>query len=84
MAGVTAAKNQHQVFDVSLPESGPKCFDDDGRLKRTGKILCYLKVLFFFFFFLPRALLFKLSLLLMALFLSATMLQGLCGLQVRT
>lgn len=49
MAGVTAAKNQHQVFDVSLPESGPKCFDDDGRLKRTGKILCYLKVLFFFF-----------------------------------
>lgn len=83
MAGVTAAKNQHQVFDVSLPESGPKCFDDDGRLKRTGKILCYLKVLFFFFF-LPRALLFKLSLLLMALFLSATMLQGLCGLQVRT
>lgn len=83
MAGVTAAKNQHQVFDVSLPESGPKCFDDDGRLKRTGKILCYLKVLFFFFF-LPRALLFKLSLLLMVLFLSATMLQGLCGLQVRT
>ncbi|KDO80519.1 hypothetical protein CISIN_1g0115801mg, partial [Citrus sinensis] len=38
MAGVTAAKNQHQVFDVSLPESGPKCFDDDGRLKRTGTL----------------------------------------------
>ena len=82
MAGVTAAKNQHQVFDVSLPQSGSKCFDDDGRLKRTGKILCYLKVLYFFS--LPRALLFKLSLLLMALFLSATMLQGLCGLQVLT
>ncbi|KAH9757137.1 Amino acid permease 3 [Citrus sinensis] len=38
MAGVTAAKNQHQVFDVSLPQSGSKCFDDDGRLKRTGTL----------------------------------------------
>lgn len=31
---------QHQAFDVSvdvLPQSGSKCFDDDGRLKRTGK-----------------------------------------------
>lgn len=30
----------HQVFDVSVdvpPEGGSKCFDDDGRLKRTGK-----------------------------------------------
>lgn len=31
---------QHQAFDVSvdvLPQSGSKCFDDDGRVKRTGK-----------------------------------------------
>lgn len=31
---------QHQAFDVSVdvqPQSGSKCFDDDGRLKRTGK-----------------------------------------------
>uniref|UniRef100_A0A2N9ED13 Amino acid transporter transmembrane domain-containing protein n=1 Tax=Fagus sylvatica TaxID=28930 RepID=A0A2N9ED13_FAGSY len=31
--------HQHQVFDISidmLPRSDSKCFDDDGRLKRTG------------------------------------------------
>ncbi|KAB1210503.1 Amino acid permease 2 [Morella rubra] len=41
-----ATKNQHphhhhQVFDISidvLPQSGSKCFDDDGRLKRTGTL----------------------------------------------
>ncbi|KAG6626216.1 amino acid permease 3-like isoform X1 [Carya illinoinensis] len=39
-----AAKNQlshHQVFDVSVdvhPQGGSKCFDDDGRLKRTGTV----------------------------------------------
>lgn len=38
MAENTAAKNQHQVFDVSLPQGGSKCFDDDGRLKRTGTV----------------------------------------------
>lgn len=37
-------KNQlahHQVFDVSVDvpqQGGSKCFDDDGRLKRTGMI----------------------------------------------
>ncbi|KAI6690967.1 hypothetical protein NL676_027795 [Syzygium grande] len=37
-------ENQHQnnqVFDVSLdvpPQGGSKCFDDDGRLKRTGTV----------------------------------------------
>jgi hypothetical protein len=34
--------NHHQVFDVSvdvLPQNGSKCFDDDGRLKRTGNLL---------------------------------------------
>ncbi|XP_061971424.1 amino acid permease 4 [Populus nigra] len=33
--------NHHQVFDVSvdvLPQNGSKCFDDDGRLKRTGTL----------------------------------------------
>ncbi|XP_056164984.1 amino acid permease 3-like [Syzygium oleosum] len=40
----SAIKNQHpnnQVFDVSIdvpPQGGSKCFDDDGRLKRTGTI----------------------------------------------
>lgn len=38
MAENTAAKNQHQVFDVSLPQDDSKCFDDDGRLKRTGTV----------------------------------------------
>lgn len=39
-----AAKNNHyphQVFDVSAglaPPAGSKCFDDDGRLKRTGTV----------------------------------------------
>ncbi|GFS37618.1 amino acid permease 2 [Actinidia rufa] len=39
-----ATKNHHlshQVFDLSLgaaPPSGSKCFDDDGRLKRTGTV----------------------------------------------
>lgn len=37
-----ATKNDqhHQVFDVSidvLAQNGSKCFDDDGRLKRSGK-----------------------------------------------
>ncbi|KAA8531141.1 hypothetical protein F0562_005850 [Nyssa sinensis] len=33
--------NHHQVFDISidvLPQTGSKCFDDDGRLKRTGTV----------------------------------------------
>ncbi|KAJ6737270.1 AMINO ACID CARRIER [Salix viminalis] len=33
--------SQHQVFDISidvLPQNGSKCFDDDGRLKRTGGV----------------------------------------------
>ncbi|CAK9168723.1 unnamed protein product [Ilex paraguariensis] len=41
----TASKTQNhahlQVFDVSLnvpPQGGAKCFDDDGRLKRTGTV----------------------------------------------
>lgn len=40
----SAVKNQHpnnQVFDVSInipPQGGSKCFDDDGRLKRTGTV----------------------------------------------
>ncbi|KAK2632316.1 hypothetical protein EUGRSUZ_L01718 [Eucalyptus grandis] len=40
----SAEKNQHpnnQVFDVSInipPQDGSKCFDDDGRLKRTGTV----------------------------------------------
>jgi hypothetical protein len=32
----------HQVFDVSAdvrPHAGSKCFDDDGRLKRTGELI---------------------------------------------
>ncbi|XP_027089778.1 amino acid permease 3 [Coffea arabica] len=34
-------QNHHQVFDVSvnvLPQGGSKCFDDDGKLKRTGSV----------------------------------------------
>ncbi|KAF5745036.1 amino acid permease 4-like [Tripterygium wilfordii] len=45
MGDNAAAKNQHhhhnQVFDISidvLPQNDSKCFDDDGRLKRTGTI----------------------------------------------
>ncbi|XP_057502431.1 amino acid permease 3-like [Actinidia eriantha] len=44
MGETTATKNHHlshQVFDLSLgaaPPSGSKCFDDDGRLKRTGTV----------------------------------------------
>ncbi|KAG2716134.1 hypothetical protein I3760_03G109900 [Carya illinoinensis] len=37
----TKYHHQHQVFDISidvLPQSGSKCFDDDGRLKRTGTL----------------------------------------------
>ncbi|KAJ6908223.1 hypothetical protein NC651_018612 [Populus alba x Populus x berolinensis] len=33
--------SHHQVFDISidvLPQNGSKCFDDDGRLKRTGTL----------------------------------------------
>ncbi|XP_071723331.1 amino acid permease 4-like [Rutidosis leptorrhynchoides] len=33
--------HNHQVFDVSItvpPQNGSKCFDDDGRLKRTGTL----------------------------------------------
>ncbi|KAA8547037.1 hypothetical protein F0562_003466 [Nyssa sinensis] len=37
-----ATKNHHHlVFDMSidvLPQAGSKCFDDDGRLKRTGTV----------------------------------------------
>ncbi|MCD7471120.1 Amino acid permease 3 [Datura stramonium] len=32
------ASSKHQVFDVSLNVSESKCFDDDGRLKRTGSV----------------------------------------------
>ncbi|KAK3029179.1 hypothetical protein RJ639_038731 [Escallonia herrerae] len=43
MGDNTASKNHanHQVFDLSttvLPPGGSKCFDDDGRLKRTGTV----------------------------------------------
>ncbi|CAA2935082.1 amino acid permease 3-like [Olea europaea subsp. europaea] len=31
-------KHQFQGFDVSLNVPGSKCFDDDGRLKRTGTV----------------------------------------------
>ncbi|KAL2513133.1 Amino acid permease 3 [Abeliophyllum distichum] len=34
-------QNHHQIFDVSInlpPQIGSKCFDDDGRLKRTGTV----------------------------------------------
>lgn len=47
----SAGARQHQnlVFDVSInvppPVSGSKCFDDDGKLKRTG-----ISFLFFIFF----------------------------------
>lgn len=43
----SATKNQHpnnQVFNVSIdvpPQGGSKCFDDDGRLKRTGLCLSF-------------------------------------------
>lgn len=55
-----ATKNNqhHQVFDVSidvLAQNGSKCFDDDGRLKRSGKYPQYpvwlLPKPFSFFFF---------------------------------
>ncbi|MBA0784717.1 hypothetical protein Gotri_027871 [Gossypium trilobum] len=37
-AGKTQLHN-NQVFDLSvLPQGGSKCFDDDGRLKRTGTV----------------------------------------------
>ncbi|KAH0931294.1 hypothetical protein HID58_008411 [Brassica napus] len=43
--GETAAANNHhhhhghQVFDASVPQQPAfKCFDDDGRLKRTGTV----------------------------------------------
>ncbi|KAG4215675.1 hypothetical protein ERO13_A01G191600v2 [Gossypium hirsutum] len=37
-AGKTHLHN-NQVFDLSvLPQGGSKCFDDDGRLKRTGTV----------------------------------------------
>ncbi|KAL2520009.1 Amino acid permease 4 [Forsythia ovata] len=37
---MTMGENKHQVqgFDVSLNVPGSKCFDDDGRLKRTGTV----------------------------------------------
>ncbi|KAK4572742.1 hypothetical protein RGQ29_030960 [Quercus rubra] len=42
MVDNTATKNQlphHQVFDIDvIPQSGSKCYDDDGRLKRTGTV----------------------------------------------
>uniref|UniRef100_A0A2N9JB96 Amino acid transporter transmembrane domain-containing protein n=1 Tax=Fagus sylvatica TaxID=28930 RepID=A0A2N9JB96_FAGSY len=44
MVDNTATKNQlpnHQVFGVSIdvpPHTGSKCYDDDGRLKRTGTV----------------------------------------------
>lgn len=38
MSEVTGAR--HQMLDVSVavppPQAGSKCYDDDGRLKRTG------------------------------------------------
>ncbi|XP_009609434.1 amino acid permease 3-like [Nicotiana tomentosiformis] len=30
--------SKHQVFDVSINVTESKCFDDDGRLKRTGSV----------------------------------------------
>lgn len=55
MGDDTGAKNQlphYQVFDVSvdvLPQGGSKSFDDDGRLKRTGKFqISYMFGVFFF------------------------------------
>ncbi|KAK4481317.1 hypothetical protein RD792_012202 [Penstemon davidsonii] len=42
MSESTGAKqNHHNVFDVSVnlpPQVGSKCYDDDGRLKRTGTV----------------------------------------------
>uniref|UniRef100_A0A5B7AM45 Putative amino acid permease 3 n=1 Tax=Davidia involucrata TaxID=16924 RepID=A0A5B7AM45_DAVIN len=45
MGGNTATKTQnhphHQAFDISIPvppQGGSKCYDDDGRLKRTGTV----------------------------------------------
>ncbi|KAK4490137.1 hypothetical protein RD792_000794 [Penstemon davidsonii] len=42
MSETTGLKqNNHQVFDVSInfpPQIGSKCYDDDGRLKRTGTV----------------------------------------------
>ncbi|CAA2935081.1 amino acid permease 3-like [Olea europaea subsp. europaea] len=37
---MTMGENKHQFqgFDVSLNVPGSKCFDDDGRLKRTGTV----------------------------------------------
>lgn len=37
-AAVKNHHHHHQVFDVSADVApvGSKCFDDDGRLKRTG------------------------------------------------
>ncbi|CAK9153106.1 unnamed protein product [Ilex paraguariensis] len=40
-ASMTRNHAHRQVFDVSLnvpPQGGSKCFDDDGRLKRTGTV----------------------------------------------
>lgn len=51
--GETAAANNHyhghQVFDVAVPQQPAfKCFDDDGRLKRTGYNLSKTKMSTFF------------------------------------
>ncbi|XP_042515338.1 amino acid permease 3-like [Macadamia integrifolia] len=36
----TLPQQHHQVFDITIdvPKGGSKCFDDDGRLKRTGTV----------------------------------------------
>lgn len=51
--GATAAANNHhqhhQVFDMAVPQQPAfKCFDDDGRLKRTGYNLNKTKISTFF------------------------------------
>jgi hypothetical protein len=39
--------HQHQPFEVSIDTAGSKCFDDDGRLKRTGNSFTFIINLLF-------------------------------------
>lgn len=41
--------HQQQPFEVSIDTAGSKCFDDDGRLKRTGKFIHLLYIFPFTF-----------------------------------
>lgn len=41
--------HQQQPFEVSIDTAGSKCFDDDGRLKRTGKFILLLYTFSFTF-----------------------------------